>query len=390
MNRRGILGGLPLAAAPGAVFAQAPASREPASRQPASRAPVPRPPDPVAGSGVILPEGAIADGGSHPLSGRFRTLAAARAVFPHARALTDEIDWCALQGAINRAEAQGGGAVHVPNRGRGYVLNRGLVANPNKVTLRGDGSLLDFRSLPEGGRALWFKADGSPAYGHEKHVCEGFDLLGPGAGAPDRHGVFFHTDTPPLSSRVQLRDCVVRGFYNALLFGDRAYLISFAHCSFYECHFVVNAPYGLKDAGECVSFSQCALFNSYCLIANMAGFGLRFVACSLDYAGRVVWDNNGEIDFLSCHIEISPPSEPPFHNGTGRMSFQGGMFLINGPQPPRVPGLFAFNGETEVHMIGFQGWNWRTTTGRLASGPGKIIWYGGTPIDRAPPGMDHP
>jgi hypothetical protein len=371
MNRRGIIAGLPLAAAPGASFAQSPA---PAARQ----------------HGAILPEGAVADGASHPLSERFRTLAAARAVFPHATALTDEIDWCALQGAVNRADAQGGGAVHVPNGGRSYVLNRGLVVNPNKVTMRGDGSLLDFRRLPRGGRGIWFKADGAPQYGHEKHVFEGFELFGPGSGEGDRHGLYFATDTEALSSRVQMRDCVVRDFYNALLFGNRAYFCTFSHCSFYHCYFVLNAPYNLQDAGENVSFNQCALFNSYCLIANMAGFGLRFIACSLDYAQRVVWDNNGQIDFMGCHIEISPPSEPPFHNGTGRMDFQGGFFLINGPQSPRVPGLFAFNGETEVHMVGLRGWNWRTTTGRLISGPGKIIWYGGTPIETAPPGMGHP
>ncbi|HEY4252946.1 MAG TPA: hypothetical protein VGM87_17175 [Roseomonas sp.] len=373
-HRRGIIGGLPLAAIPGAAFAQS---------QPQATAPA-RP------AMAILPEGAVADGQSHPLSERFRSLEAARAVFPKAEALTDEIDWCALQAAIDRADAQGGGVVHVPNGGRGYVLNRGLIVNPNKVTMRGDGSLLDFRRLPAGGRALWFKADGAPQYGHDRHVFEGFELQGPGRDAEHRAGVFFRTETVALSTRVQMRDCVVRGFWDALLFGNRAYLISFAHCSFYECRFVVTAPYGLEDAGENVSFHQCALFNSYCLIANMAGMLLRFIACSLDYSDRIVWDNNGQIDFVTCHVEIAPPREPPFHNGTGRIDFQGGMFLISGRQEPRVPGLFAFNTATEVHMIGLRGWNWRTTTGRLASGPGKIIYYGGTPMETAPPGWDHP
>ncbi|VXC16732.1 conserved exported hypothetical protein [Burkholderia sp. 8Y] len=44
--------------------------------------------------------GAIADGLSHPLSTRFATLAAARAVYPFASGLHHEIDWCAIQAAI--------------------------------------------------------------------------------------------------------------------------------------------------------------------------------------------------------------------------------------------------------------------------------------------------
>ncbi|MBR0657404.1 hypothetical protein, partial [Plastoroseomonas arctica] len=347
----------------------------------------PRPEAPSALRGALTPDGAIADGASHPLSARFPDLAAARASFPHASAMTDELDWCALQGAINRADAQGGGAVQVPNGGRGYVLNRTLVVNPNKVTMRGDGSLLDFRSLPAGGRAVWFKADGAPPYGHEKHVFEGFDLLGPGREQPDCIGVFCQTDTPPLSSRVQLRDCVVRSFRVGVELGHRAYLVSFSHCSFYDSTFVFRAPAGLEDAGESITFNQCALFNSYCLIANMAGCGLRFMGCSLDYASRIVWDNNGHIDFVSCHIEFAPPEEVPFHNGVGRVDFHGGFLQINGDGEPRVAGLFASNvADATYHMFGLRGWNWGTTTGKLAVGPGKIYWHAGAEIDAPPAG----
>ena len=70
--------------------------------------------------------GAIADGDTHPLSGYFANLAAAQAVFPHATSLTNELDWAAVQAAINAAvDAQNevggptnvqGGQVHI---GRG-------------------------------------------------------------------------------------------------------------------------------------------------------------------------------------------------------------------------------------------------------------------------------
>lgn len=45
--------------------------------------------------------GAIGDGSTHPLSGFFASLAAAQAIFPHAVALTDEIDGIAIQAGID-------------------------------------------------------------------------------------------------------------------------------------------------------------------------------------------------------------------------------------------------------------------------------------------------
>ncbi len=112
-----------------------------------------------------------------------------------------------------------------------------------------------------------------------------------------------------------MRDCGARHFRVTLEMGHRAYLISFAHCSFYECYFVLRAPAGLEDAGESVTFNQCVLFNAHCLIANIAGFGLRVTGCALDYAARIVWDNKGRIGCVACHIEFTPRLELPFHNG---------------------------------------------------------------------------
>ena len=68
--------------------------------------------------------GAIADGATHPLStvAPGRSLSAWQAIYPHAVALSDEVDWCAIQGAVNAAKAAGGGVVRSgPAR---YVVNR--------------------------------------------------------------------------------------------------------------------------------------------------------------------------------------------------------------------------------------------------------------------------
>ncbi|MCF3954867.1 hypothetical protein L2D71_29785 [Pseudomonas aeruginosa] len=76
--------------------------------------------------------GAIADGAYHPLSERFATLAEAQAVYPHATALTDSIDWAAAQAALNAGTPR----VHFP--GYRYVLNQDL-SRTTSVILVGDG-----------------------------------------------------------------------------------------------------------------------------------------------------------------------------------------------------------------------------------------------------------
>ena len=56
----------------------------------------------------VLDYGAIGDGTLHPLSERFATLAAAQVVYPFASALTQSIDWAAIQAAVNYARAFSG------------------------------------------------------------------------------------------------------------------------------------------------------------------------------------------------------------------------------------------------------------------------------------------
>lgn len=58
--------------------------------------------------------GAIGDGSSNPLSTRYGSLAAAQAVYPHVTALTEEIDWAAIQGMMNALSTNGGGIGFVP------------------------------------------------------------------------------------------------------------------------------------------------------------------------------------------------------------------------------------------------------------------------------------
>lgn len=79
--------------------------------------------------------GAIADGKPHPLSEKYSILALAQVIYPHATSLTNEIDWCAIQGAINCFGTSEG----VVDLGHGkYIINKDIT-RPRKVTLKGHG-----------------------------------------------------------------------------------------------------------------------------------------------------------------------------------------------------------------------------------------------------------
>jgi hypothetical protein len=91
----------------------------------------------------IKDHGAIGDGDLHPLSELYPSLLAAQAVYPHATALTDQIDWCAIQGACDAAFNTGYTATTNPRapvlipRGD-YMINQQITSG-NHVPLIGIG-----------------------------------------------------------------------------------------------------------------------------------------------------------------------------------------------------------------------------------------------------------
>jgi hypothetical protein len=101
--------------------------------------------------------GAIADGDSHPLSERFATLAEAQEYYPHAIALTDEIDWCACQAIA----LVGKTAIYPAGI---YVLNRPLTP-------------ASYTQLVGLGRAI-FKYVAAPTFGTWKAMIEFVSKVG--------------------------------------------------------------------------------------------------------------------------------------------------------------------------------------------------------------------
>lgn len=81
----------------------------------------------------VVSFGAIGDSASHPLSGIYGTLAAAQIAYPFATALTNEINWCAFQAAINACD-KGSGTVFVPYGT--YIMDNSSSALDGSGTLR--------------------------------------------------------------------------------------------------------------------------------------------------------------------------------------------------------------------------------------------------------------
>jgi hypothetical protein len=87
---------------------------------------------------VMHPDfGAVNDGTSHPLSAFYGTLASAQAKYPHATALANEIDWAAMQLAVNSLPT-GGGRAFLPVGGGYKFHSAASLALRDNVTLEGE------------------------------------------------------------------------------------------------------------------------------------------------------------------------------------------------------------------------------------------------------------
>ncbi|MDF2720101.1 MAG: hypothetical protein K0R28_7026, partial [Paenibacillus sp.] len=84
--------------------------------------------------------GAIGDGFNHPLSGTFATLTEARTVYPHAKSLTDETDWCAIQAAIEAVKSGTTGTTVVWIPSGTYIVNQAIRAEVDNIVLQGTGA----------------------------------------------------------------------------------------------------------------------------------------------------------------------------------------------------------------------------------------------------------
>ena len=328
---------------------------------------------------------AVDAGGPHRVrsaDGAWWVLAADQAVTPDRfGALPDMNALSALQHAVDFIEEERGRGVVDLAGGRYACVGGPLAIDPTRTGLRGGGAQLAFAGGAPA--AILCRArPGSPPYGHAAFAWEGFELAGPGPDA-GMDGILFDTPTPPLSSRVLAIGLAIHSFRAGVKTANRAYGIKLIGLDIFGCATCVEFAGGTEDAGENISFVSCSLFNSDLAILNSGGAEIFLYGCSLDYCARL-YIGQGIANFACCHFEIAQPKaadQIPFELiGAGDLIIDGGTLLISGVDFEHG-GIQAYmflthNRYSRVWLHNVSGYNWRTTSGALLGGEGRIVCDG--------------
>lgn len=218
--------------------------------------------------------GAIGDGVSHQLSSVApgRTLASWQATYPHATALTDEIDWCALQGAVNAAKAAGGGVVRAGSGA--FITNRSIVfpeasqgvsktgGRPQTpVSFIGSGTeATTIRALTDFGGYIFDCENRFTTTWGSSGLWADFGIIGPGGNAGIGN-TNCATKGLGWAARRAVRNVLVQDcFFGMSMTGDQSHIDSFvATGCYYGIYFDVPNPALFGD----MLFSKTIISNSW-------------------------------------------------------------------------------------------------------------------------------
>jgi len=296
-------------------------------------------------------------------------------------ALPDANALPALQRAVDFIQQERGRGVLELMGGR-YACSSGpLVVDPVSTGIRGSSGQLTFKGSGPAA-ILCRQRPATQQYGHSAFPWEGFEVAGPG---PDSgmDGILFDTATSALSSRILAIGLAIHGFRSGLKMANRAYMLKFVGVEVYDCAICVEFPNHTEDSGENISFVSCSLFNSRLAVLNNGGAELFFLACSLDYCTRL-FVGLGLTNFTGCHFEIAQPAaadQIPFElTDAGDLIIDGGTLMISG-RDFEHGGVQSYmfqtrNRASRVWLRNVNGYNWRTATGALLGGAGRIMCEG--------------
>jgi hypothetical protein len=349
--------------------------------------------DPRFGPGAIYAHGAIADGNTHPLSAFFSSLAAAKAVYPAAAALTDELDWAATQKAVDHAATSGRGCqVYVP-RGQ-YQMNRSLLMKASSspvqgVGLRGDGyDATRFKMTVDLGPDQWaIRADPSiESVGNNQALFESFRVVGPnqafnyGVKPCDMEGI-------KVAGNWNFKNVAATFFLAGIrLFKDHN---NFEGCQFVTNYFNVRIK-GAQTTGD-LQFIACTLsaaaFASISIGQSpqvLAGF--QMYGGHLGFAPYAVYVETGTVTSTADSVAISMMFDRTSFEACGNGifydedcigGFQNISFRDTGPFNLTDTYKIASRGRQALFRIGGMAtWRWQNvnTIGTLAD---AVFWVGG-------------
>lgn len=367
--------------------------------------------------------GAVGDGASHPLSTRFATLAAAQAVYPFAVALTDELDWCGWQAAINAAFAAGGAGVtafagtYLINEPLSFVNMFGVHAcgagraskDTPAVTLRwtgaAGGTLINANGLAFAlFERLGFFGDNATPWSDNTQTGVS------GLGNPTYHGSF----------EVGFTDCFFQNFGVAVNLGtssDQADTWSFTRTRFYigptstgvkinsynslEIRFFATSFVGgsTLTSSKGVDLRQGSIYMYGCQTGNL-DHGIN-IGTGPTFASSTVVGHHSEGDNYALYTESAGTHQKAWplnvHGLYVYHSLLGSLYLANADWQYDIHGLFTVpsggNDSITVSVGCQEVWLWDATFGgtiKDTSGTTVILpgWYGaqgtGTRPQRSP------
>lgn len=237
--------------------------------------------------------GAVGDYASHPLSASFATLAAAQAVYPHATSLTNELDWAAIQLAVNAAQAAfdagvtTGAAVYFPSGV--YLVNRTVqVAVGHGIRMYGEGITQTAVTTNAAISATLTLGTTLAQLGDMDIANMTWDggVLRPGGGSPlADYAIYGSRVDNSRFDRVRASGAAVTGC--SIGYG---YTNTFRECRWSNNTgdgFATNNDAGLGQSNNSVDFIAClALNNDGFGYRLRAGYGNRFFGGNIEQCGK--------------------------------------------------------------------------------------------------------
>lgn len=186
--------------------------------------------------------GAIGDGTTHALSTVYATLAAAQIVYPHATALTQQIDWAACQAWVNSVPISAGatdpGWVLRPSPGKKYYWSDKITLGNRRIAIIGNGM------TGSGSASIFFQSDATKDFfdaftgSSDVFSLYGVQLLGAGKGTGIGNGVRLG-NSGQTQFDSQIKDCWFTAIPNACIYADFVADLTVANNG------IENAVYGI-------------------------------------------------------------------------------------------------------------------------------------------------
>lgn len=242
------------------------------------------------------------DGTAHMLSERYDTLEAAQQRYPVATALTDYIDWCAIQQAINDAQAKHKN-VFIP--GGDYLMNTFITVDNSNGLVSVFGEGLTETKINVAGTALYIKGSTTPALYRTFQTFKGFLL---------------NCDGTMSGRGIQIEQCAYLLIDTVLTHGFESgiYMLGCEHSRFVRfqaeaCGTGVTGPelnLGTYTAPNNLLFESCIIGGNLYAVNVQQGADITFINCSIENNSEygvglsgLCYQGGVGANFIGCYFE---------------------------------------------------------------------------------------